>query len=113
KANRDFVSLARWSLRKWRNLSGRARNSAKRPKTSLHSVTSYMKHSRLACGRRKLPQQSKNSSCPWCENGKAAAVALKGRTVKADSILQTIFSKQMTKKAEQETDRHIIKITRR
>ena len=61
---------------------------------------------------------------------KAAAVALTGRTVRADSILsgvtkpqsgapqscfleQSIFAKQMTKKAEQETNRHVIKTTRR
>jgi hypothetical protein len=61
---------------------------------------------------------------------KAAAVALTGRTVRADSILsgitkpqsgaaqscfleQAIFAKEMTKKAEQETNRHVIKITRR
>jgi len=61
---------------------------------------------------------------------KAAAVALPGRTVTADSILsgitkppsgaaqsccleQGIFEKQMTKKAEQETNRHVIKPTRR
>src|SRR5215510_16170046 len=61
---------------------------------------------------------------------KAAAVALTGRTVTADSILssmtkpqsgaaqscfleQAIFAKQMTKKAEQETNRHVIKTTRR
>ena len=61
---------------------------------------------------------------------RAAAVALKGRTVRADSILsgmtkppsgaaqscfleQAIFAKQMTKKAEQETNRHVIKTTRR
>ena len=61
---------------------------------------------------------------------KATAVALKGRTVRADSILsgmtkpqsgaaqscfleQATFAKQMTKKAEQETNRHLIKTTRR
>jgi hypothetical protein len=61
---------------------------------------------------------------------RAAAVALKGRTVRADSILsgitkppsgaaqscfleQAIFAKQMTEKAEQETNRHVIKATRR
>ena len=61
---------------------------------------------------------------------KAAAVALTGRTVRADSILsgmtkpqsgaaqscfleQGIFAKQMTKKAEQETNRQVIKTTRR
>jgi hypothetical protein len=61
---------------------------------------------------------------------KAAAVALTGRTVRADSILsgmtkpqsgaaqscfleQAIFAKQMTKKEEQETNRHVIKTTRR
>ena len=61
---------------------------------------------------------------------KAAAVALTGRTVRADSIPsgmtrpqsgavpscfleQSIFAKQMTKKAEQETNRHVMKITRR
>ena len=61
---------------------------------------------------------------------RAAAVALKGRTVRADSILssmtkpqsgaaesrfleQATFAKQMTKKAEQETNRHVIKTTRR
>jgi hypothetical protein len=55
---------------------------------------------------------------------------LTGRTVRADSILssmtkpqsgatqscfleQAIFAKQMTKKAEQETNRHVIKTTRR
>ena len=60
----------------------------------------------------------------------AAAVALTGRTVRADSILsgmtkpqsgaaqscfleQAIFAKEMTKKAEQETNRHVIKTTRR
>ena len=59
-----------------------------------------------------------------------AAVALTGRTVRADSILsgmtkpqsgaaqscfleQAIFAKQMTKKAEQETNRQVIKTTRR
>jgi hypothetical protein len=61
---------------------------------------------------------------------KAAAVALTGRTVRADSILsgmtkpqsgaaqscfleQAIFAKQMTKNEEQETNRHVIKTTRR
>jgi hypothetical protein len=61
---------------------------------------------------------------------KAAAVALRGRTVRADSILsgmtkpqsgaaqscfleQAIFAKQMTKNEEQETNRHVIKTTRR
>ena len=61
---------------------------------------------------------------------KAAAVALTGRAVRSDSILsgmtklqsgaaqscfleQAIFAKQMTKKAEQETNRHVIKTTRR
>jgi hypothetical protein len=61
---------------------------------------------------------------------KAAAVALTGRTVRADSIPsgmtkpqsgaaqscfleQSIFAKQMTKKAEQETNRHVMKTTRR
>jgi hypothetical protein len=61
---------------------------------------------------------------------KAAAVALTGRTVRGDSIPsgmtkpqsgaaqscfleQAIFAKEMTKKAEQETNRHVIKITRR
>ena len=45
---------------------------------------------------------------------KTAAVALKGRTVRADSILsRQFFAKQMTKKAEQETNRHVIKATRR
>ena len=61
---------------------------------------------------------------------KAAAVALTGRTVRADSILsgmtrpqsssaqscfleQAIFAKQMTEKGEQETNRHVIKATRR
>ena len=59
-----------------------------------------------------------------------AAVALTDRTVRADSIVssmtkpqsgaaqscflgQAIFAKQMTKKAEQETNRHAIKTTRR
>jgi hypothetical protein len=59
-----------------------------------------------------------------------AAVALTGRAVRADSILsgmtkpqsgaaqscfleQAIFAKQMTKKAEQETNRQVIKTTRR
>ena len=61
---------------------------------------------------------------------KAAGVALTGRAVRADSIPsgmtkpqsgaaqscfldQAIFAKQMTKKAEQETNRHVIKTTRR
>jgi hypothetical protein len=61
---------------------------------------------------------------------RAAAVALTGRTVRADSILsgmtkpqsgaaqscfleQSIFAKQMTKKAEQKTNRHVMKTTRR
>jgi hypothetical protein len=61
---------------------------------------------------------------------RAAAVTLKGRTVRADSIPsgmtkpqsgaaqscfleQAIFAKEMTKKAEQETNRHVIKTTRR
>ena len=61
---------------------------------------------------------------------KAAAVVLTGRTVRANSILssmtkpqsgatqscfleQAIFAKQTTKKAEQETNRHVIKTTRR
>jgi hypothetical protein len=61
---------------------------------------------------------------------KAAAGALTGRTVRADSIPngmtkpqsgaaqscfleQAIFAKEMTKKAEQETNRHVSKTTRR
>jgi hypothetical protein len=61
---------------------------------------------------------------------KAAAVALTGRTVRTDLIPssmtkpqsgaapscfldQSIFAKQMTKKAEQETNRHVMKIRRR
>jgi hypothetical protein len=61
---------------------------------------------------------------------KAAGIALTGRAVRADSIPsgmtkpqsgavqscfldQAIFAKQMTKKAEQETNRHVIKTRRR
>jgi len=43
---------------------------------------------------------------------RAAAVAMKGRTVRVDSE-QAVFAKQMTEKAEQKTNCHVIKATRR
>src|SRR4030095_10218287 len=43
------MSLAHWSLGKWKNLSESAKSSAKRLKTWLHNVMPYMKRSRLAC----------------------------------------------------------------
>ena len=48
---------------------------------------------------------------------RAAAVALKGRTrsgaAQSCFLEQAIFGKQMIKKAERETNRHVIKTTRR
>src|SRR4030095_15618893 len=64
------MSLAHCSPRKWRNLSDSAKSSAKRRKISSHNVMYYMKHWRLACALRKLPPQSKNSSCRWCGDRK-------------------------------------------
>src|SRR4029077_8403817 len=61
----DFMSLAHWSLKNWRNLRESGKSPVRERKISSHNVTLYMKHSLLVCDLRKLLPQSKNGSCRW------------------------------------------------
>ena len=137
KTNRDSTSLAHWSLGKWEEFEREREKSGKKAEDVVTQC--YASHEAFALSLRSLKASAAikeqlmsmvRQRKQVTQAEKAAAVVLTGRTVRANSILssmtkpqsgatqscfleQAIFAKQTTKKAEQETNRHVIKTTRR